>query len=155
MITSAIIVPTDDLDPATVQAIRDAVARVLAEASDMEPAPTAVRGWTPELARELDTRLRDRDRAERANVIRALAQNGGKIDRKSVVEICGYGPERKINGFTKPVKGVIRQMIAEGLLPADVADPLRPQYPSGAIGQATGFAMPPEVAEVFVAAHTA
>ncbi len=151
MIKKAFIIEAEDLDAATEQAIYDAVARVLAGASGVK----AVRGWTPELARELDTRLRGRDRAERADVIRAMAQNGGQIDRNSVVEICGYNPERKINGFTKPVKGVIRQMTAEGLLPANAADPLRPQYPSGAIGQATGFTMPSEVAEVFIAAHSA
>jgi len=150
--TNAIIIDTGDLDPATVAAIHDAVAVIIAEASGMEPAANAVRGWTPELVREFDKRLRERGRSDRADVIRASARSGGRIDRSTVVTICQLEPDRKINGFTKPVKGVLNQMITEGLLPADVANPLHPLYPSGAIGQAIGFDMPSEVAAVFIAA---
>ena len=149
--TDAIIIDTEGMEPATVQAIKDAVARILADADIAEPAPDAVRGWTRELANILDGRLRTRGRSVQADVIAAAAQAGGYIDREQVYEIGGYGPERSLNGFTKPVTGVMRELNSEGLLPADAAHPMSPAYdPNNASFQrALGFYMPPEIAELF------
>ncbi len=156
-ITSAIIVDTDGLEPVTIAALHAAIATVMAEASDMTPAPDAVQGWTPELALELDTRLRQRNRPVQADTIRAAALAGGHVDRSTVYELGGYDPERVLNGFTRPVNGVMKEMVAEGLLPVDAAHPMKPDYDptNPSFQRAQGFGMAEDVAAVFAAAHTA
>lgn len=151
MITHTLQIDVDDLDPATIEAIRVAVSTVLADASDVKPAPSAVLGWTPELAKELDKRLRARNRPVQADIIKAIAQAGGSIDRPEVYDIGDYKPERSLNGSTKPVKGVMADMVAEGLLPADAAKPMIPIYDAAvpSYQKAKGFYMAPELAPVF------
>lgn len=51
-----------------------------------------------------------------------LPARAGTWNRARVYELGGY-PERSLNGFTKPVSGVMRELTAEGLLPADAAYP--------------------------------
>jgi len=156
---------TLELDVTGIDPTHRPLARAIAEAaiaaavahSGVTPEPE-VHGWTQELAREFDRRLRARRWAQRADVVHALAAAGGNLDRTEVYTMCGYGPDHKMNGFTKPAKGVLRRMIAEGLLPAKADDdesksnPLRPTYPTGVLTRATGFHMEPELAEIFTAA---
>lgn len=56
--------------------------------------------------------------------------------------------------FTKPVGGIIRAMQAEGLLPHDAADPMRPIYDTATppSRKAQGFQMYPDLVPVFAAA---
>jgi hypothetical protein len=156
MITTALLIEVDDLEPETVQAIHDACAKILAQASGVTPAPEAVLGWTPALAGELDARLRSRNRPVQADTIKAEAAAGGSVDRATVYEVGGYDPKRSLNGFTKPVRGVMAELIAEGLLPADAAHPMKPTYDPNipSYQRAKGFKMPPELASVFHSAHT-
>lgn len=155
-VTSAIIIDTDGLEPATIAALHTAIASVIADASDMTPAPDAVQGWTPELAVKLDTRLRTRNRPVQADTIRAAALAGGHVDRATVYELGGYDADRVLNGFTRPVNGVMKELADEGLLPADAAHPMKPDYDHSnpSFQRAQGFGMPEDVAAVFAAAHT-
>lgn len=144
----------EGLDRHTVQAIRDSAARIIAEARGDAEAPGAVRGWTPRLAAMLDGRLRVRGRSVQADVIAAIARAGGFVDRDSVYRIGGYDPERSLNGFTKPVSGVMRELVDEGLLPENAASPLSSEYDptNAAFQRARGFSMPADVAELFATA---
>ncbi len=144
-------VDLDGLDDATIDAIRRAVDDVL---GNTQPAVEAVQGWTPELAAELLARLGQRNRPVQALVIKAMATSGGEVDRAKVYELGGYPQERSLNGFTRPVAGVVNEMVSEGLLAASAAcpmitlyDPNNPSYQ-----KARGFSMPSEVAEVFASA---
>ncbi len=153
-ITNAIIIETDDLEPETVQAIHEAVAKVFSAASGMQPSPSAIQGWTPELAAELDARLRLRNRPVQADTIKSAAKAGGHVDRASVYELGGYDADRSVNGFTKPVRGVMKEMVGEGLLAPDAANPMEPDYDPNnpAYQRAQGFSMPADVAAVFAEA---
>lgn len=155
MITNALLIEVDDLDQETIAAIHTAVAEILAAASGVAPAPDAVLGWTPALAKELDTRLRARNRPVQADTIQAEAKAGGSVDRATVYTLGGYDEKRSLNGFTKPVTGVMTELIAEGLLSADAAHPMKPLYIAAlaSFQKAQGFSMPPELASVFRAAH--
>lgn len=150
-ITTAILIDVEGLDPEVVEEIRDAAAAIIARTSDTVPDPDAVRGWTPALVDAFDARLRRRGRWVQADTIAAAARAGGRVSRETVYEIGGYDRARSLNGFTKPVAGVMRDMVREGLLPADAANPMKPVYDaSNAANQkALGFTMPAEVAEVF------
>jgi hypothetical protein len=155
-VTNAIIIDTDGLEPSTIAALHAAIASVIADASDMTPAPDAVQGWTPQLAVELDTRLRTRNRPVQADTIRAAALAGGHVDRATVYELGGYDADRVLNGFTRPVNGVMKELVVEGLLPADAAHPMKPDYDHSnpSFQRAQGFGMPEAVAAVFATAHT-
>ena len=150
-VSDAIIIDVEGLEPAVVQEIRDAVAGIIARVSDRDPDPNAVQGWTPELVDAFDARLRGKGRWVQADTIEAAARAGGHIERDAVYQIGGYDPARSLNGFTKPVHGVMRDMIREGLLPADAVNPMTPVYdPNNAANQkALGFTMPAELAAVF------
>jgi hypothetical protein len=152
-ITDAIIVDTTDLEPETVAEIRKAVAEILGAASTIAPDPNAICGWTAQTAEELDTRLRAAYRPVQANAIAAAAHAGGVVDRASVYAIGSYESTRNLNGFTKPVRNAIKDMVAEGLLPADAVNPLEPVYDSSnaSYQKAQGFSMPAELAELFAA----
>lgn len=144
------------LDPTLIPAVRtafDAFVNGLAGAHNAVP-EVLVHYWDSQLVREFDRRLRARHSPRQADVVRAIAVAGGRLDRAAVVELCGFAPDRQLNGFTKPVKNVLRAMAADGLLPAGSDDdtrktnPLRPDYVDGP-GKATHFFMDPMVAGTF------
>ncbi|MFW3171162.1 hypothetical protein [Geodermatophilus sp. CPCC 206100] len=149
--SSAIIVDTEELDAGTVDKLRAAIAAVLAEAGAFEPDPAAVLGWSPAAIAEFGARLAARNRTVQLAALRHAADNGGSVDRDTVYRLGGYAPERSLNGFTKPVKGVMRELVAEGMLPADAPHPLAPRYDPAAssIQRAQGFEMPAELAGLF------
>lgn len=153
-ITGALIIDVEGLEQHTVQAIRDAAARIIADARGEIVDPMAVRGWTTQLAAALDGKLRMRGRSVQADAIAAAARAGGFIDREAVYAIGGYDRGRSLNGFTKPVVGAVRELIDEGRLPETAAAPLSTEYdPNNASFQrARGFSMPADVAEIFVGA---
>lgn len=151
--SSAIIVDTEELDPGTVEKLRAAIAVVLAEAAAFEPDPAAVLGWSPAAVVEFGVRLAARYRTVQLAALRHAADNGGWVDRNTVYELGGYAPSRSLNGFTKPVSGVMRELAAEGMLPADAASPLVPRYDPAvsSFQRAQGFDMPAELAVLFAA----
>jgi hypothetical protein len=152
-ITDAIIIDTTDLEPGTVAKIREAIAGVLAAESSFSPDPGAILGWTAETVLELDARLRNANRPVQANSIAEAAHAGGVIDRPTVYAIGSYKPERSLNGFTKPVRNAMKDMVAEGLLAADAVNPLEPVYDwtNASYQKAQGFSMPAELASLFAA----
>lgn len=154
-VSASLVVDVDDLEPETIEKLRAAINAVLAEANFV-PDPAAVAGWTAASAAEFDKRLRARHRPVQADSIAASAHAGGHVTRAAVYAIGGYQPDRSLNGFTKPVRGVMKEMVAEGLIPADAAMPLEPVYDptNQAFQKAQGFTMPAAVAAVFASALT-
>jgi hypothetical protein len=92
----------------------------------MQPSPSAIQGWTPELAAELDARLRLRNRPVQADTIKSASRAGGH-DLALVYELGGYDPDRSTNDFTKPVGGYEGNG-RRGLLPPDAANPMASDY---------------------------
>jgi len=156
-ISSALVIDTEDLDTETIQRIRNAVAEILAEADDFDPDPSAVLGWTMAAAAELRLRLERINRPVQARTIAAAAHNGGFVARTMVYDLGGYDQARSLNGFTKPVRRVMRAMVSDRLIPAEAAIPMEPVYdPSNPSFQRTqGFRMPAELAAVFAQAFPA
>lgn len=151
---SALIVDTQGLDTDTVERIRTAVAKILAEASDFEPDPAAVGGWTVTTAAQLCLRLERTNRPVQAHAIASAAHSGGFVDRATVYDLGGYDEERSLKGWTRPVGRLTQLMITERLLPADALIPLTAVYdPSNSSLQKTmGFRMPAELVPVFAQA---
>jgi hypothetical protein len=112
------------------------------------PTGTLSATWPPAGVRELLRRL-DIQRPTQATVLRIAAHNGGFVERNVVYEVGDYAPARTLRGFTRPVNRVTRDLQREGLVPQGVVPALQADYEHGM--QATGFLVPPEVAEVIVA----
>jgi hypothetical protein len=150
-----LVLDLEDLEPETQAeieaAVQETVDAILARTSTHEPDPAAVRGWTPDLAREYEARLRRRGGVVQARTLGYQAHHDGVAPREKVYELGGYPAGRRLNGFTKPSNAVFREMVQEGLLPADAANPVTPVYDHTrrSFQQAQGFTMPKEVAEVF------
>ncbi len=108
-------------------------------------------GWTAPTAGELHRRLLAQNRPVQALTIAAEARAGGECSRDEVYRLGGYDSERSLSGFTKPVTRILREMQAEGLLPPDAANPLKPIYDPAnpSYQKATGFRMAAQLAPVF------
>lgn len=143
-----IAVPTDNLSNDTISKLRSAIDSILAEAS------SPVEGWTVSTAIEAIRRLQRRNRPAQLRVLRAIAENGGYVDRAQVYELAGYGEQRRLNGFSKPVNGVVRELVDEGALPSEAGHPMYTDYDADnpSFQKARGFGMPTELAPVFTAA---
>ena len=154
--TTALVVELDDLEEAEITELRSVVTKTLASFRTVQADPSALLGWTVSTAAELHRRLIAKNRPVQAKTIAAQAQAGGECSRDEVYRIGEYEPERSLSGFTKPVAGVMRQMIAEGLLPVDAVNPMQPIYDPAnpSFQKAQGFRMPTELAPIFVAALT-
>lgn len=155
--TTALVVELDDLEEAEVTELRSVVTKTLASFRTVQADPSAVLGWTVSTAVELHRRLISKNRPVQAKTIAAQARAGGECSRDEVYRLGEYEPERSLSGFTKPVAGVMRQMIAEGLLPVDAVNPMQPIYDPAnpSFQKAQGFRMPTELALVFAEALTA
>lgn len=146
----------DEANVPVLTAAFDAAVAALRSAASAPPAPRRLDGWTEDLVRRFDQTLAARGPKQR-EVVRAIAVAGGKIDRATLKSICGFAPERTLNGITKPAKGVLRVLAHRGDLPAGCAEdtsdanPMRPWYANGP-GQATDFFMEPSLAQLFVRA---
>ena len=163
----ALIVPVDGLDSGTVKKLREAIAHVLSSrgeaadgaddgisTGDESAAPSdapPIRGWSTRAAAELIRRLRAKKRPVQATAIATAAHSGGYIDRDTVYTIGRYPKTRALTGFTKPIAGTMREMVSEGLLPADAGAPILPEYDptNPSYQRARGFRMPADVATVF------
>jgi hypothetical protein len=110
-----------------------------------------IAGWTSSRAAELRRRLLSANRPVQAMTIAAEVEAGGECDRDEVYRLGGYEADRSLNGFTKPVARIMREMADAGVLPADAAHPMQPIYdPSNPSYQrAQGFRMPVELVPVF------
>jgi hypothetical protein len=86
-----------------------------------------------------------------AAVIRYAAAHGGFVDRETVFEICDFPSDRKLNGFTRPVRRISGYLKDASLVSEDAVDVLEPVYDSGAWVQASGFRIPDEVIPLVLA----
>ena len=155
-ISNTLTITVDDLDDEQVTWLREQISHLVAELHPTPPDPDAVHGWTPRSAAELLRRLGLANRPVQVRVIGAAAEAGGTCDRGTVYKLGGYDEDRSLKGFTRPVKRLMKQMQAEGLVPVDAADPMEPIYDEAnpSFQQAQGFKMSPELAPVFKAAST-
>lgn len=85
-------------------------------------------GWTVVALGELLSRLKVSNGVVQAEAIRVALDNGGQVDRAEVYTIGGYGPDRSLKGFTRPINRIVEQMKTDGLLPADAVPPFKPDY---------------------------
>ena len=154
LVSSTLTITTDGLEDTEVAVLRRVINETLASFSAVALDPAAVFGWTAGTAAELLLRLEQAHRPVQAAVIRIAAQGDGTCTRDDVYEAGNYSPDRSLNGFTKPVGGIIRAMQAEGLLPYNAADPMRPIYDTAnaSFQKAQGFQMHPDLVPVFAAA---
>ena len=153
-VSSTLTITTDGLKESEVIVLRRVINETLASFSVADLDPASVLGWTPATAAELLHRLEQAHRPVQAAVIRIEAQGDGTCTREAVYEAGNYNPDRSLNGFTKPVGGIVRAMQAEGLLPHDAADPMRPIYDTAnaSFQKAQGFQMHEDLVPVFAAA---
>lgn len=153
-ITNTITVVVDGLDPDDIEQLQTGIAKLLAEMEADEHPVETVFGWTSASATKLLLRLVEGNCPVQAKVIHAAAINGGECDRETVYELGDYDESRTLKGFTRPVKRIMREMQTNGDLPIDAEDPMKPIYDheNPSFQRAQGFAMPSELAAVFVAA---
>jgi hypothetical protein len=86
-------------------------------------------------------------RSELAKVVQVAAELGGKIDRSTVYDICGFNADRKLNRFTMPATGLVRSMVEDGDLLDGLQDPIWALYEGP--GKAVGFGVPEEFVDFF------
>ncbi|TQJ20785.1 hypothetical protein FBZ33_0989 [Micromonospora sp. A202] len=102
--------------------------------------------WTSEMWEALLSRLEDSAYPIRVAVLREAASSPeGFIPRHRVYEIGDYDQNRLLVGFTKPIIGATRKLIADGELPAGLEPALRAHYLRP--GKAEGFLVPRSVVE--------
>ncbi|MET9398441.1 PIN-like domain-containing protein [Kitasatospora sp. NPDC002965] len=126
----------------------DRLRSVEEETEDAVAAPTAadtsLGDWNAEALREMLLRLEIEGFNERAAVIRWAADHDGSVDRNTVMEICGYDQDGKLNAFTRPLGRLTRELRDEGLVADDVAPLLRAAYDSAvSYVRASGFQLHP------------
>lgn len=97
-------------------------------------------GWTPENASHLMRSLLDHYPAQHRAIVVAHA-HGGWITREEVYQQAGYGPERSLRGFTRPVERLTRLLMDRGFLPYYAEPALVPRYNFAETGhnRAVGF----------------
>lgn len=101
-----------------------------------------LRDWSVESVRALMLRL-DQANWRQAEVIREAARRGGELDRDSVYELARFRPDRTLRGFTKPVRRIAGELMAEGLVSLTAPDPLAARYDHGP--RASHFTVPQSV----------
>lgn len=160
---NTIVTDVSELDPDQVSLAAKLCTGIVAALASAHPttapAPAVrVHGWDEDMARELVARLQNHG-GLRDHVMRAIVDAGGSIDRETVMSVCGFGPMRNMTGFTKPVKGVLRDFVMRGDITAQCeedahpANPMRPYYANGP-GKFTDLFMAPELATLFQRALT-
>lgn len=111
-------------------------------AADVASAVSApAQGWTASGVQAV-LQLLDEGNHVQADVIRRAAERGGVIERDEVYEICGYGPDRSLRGFTRPITRVTGALQLEGVLDEGIEPLLTPQYDTGVL--ALRFILPDE-----------
>lgn len=156
-ITNSITVVVDRLDPDEIEQLHSGITKLLAEIEADEQPSEAVLGWTSTSATKLLVRLFQGNRPVQAKVIHVAASNGGECDRDTVYDLGDYDESRSLKGFTRPVNRIMKEMQANGDLPIDAADPMKPIYDheNPSFQRAQGFAMPSELAALFATLHEA
>ncbi|MEU1396971.1 PIN-like domain-containing protein [Micromonospora zamorensis] len=100
--------------------------------------------WSPGMWEVLLARLEESGYPVRVAVLREAAGDpDGFIPRQRVYELGEYDSGRLLVGFTRPIAGATRDLIASGDLPAGLEPALRAQYLKP--GKAEGFVVPRSV----------
>ena len=103
--------------------------------------------WSADSYESLLARLEQTNNTTQADVLREAAVNGkGFVSRARVYEIGDYEPTRRLTGFTKPVVGCTRDLVASGDIPAGLEVALRARY--NGPGRAIGFGVARPIAEI-------
>ncbi|EIV96187.1 PIN-like domain-containing protein [Frankia sp. QA3] len=108
------------------------------ESEEQEP------GWTAAAVDAVLNRLRQ-EAAVQARAIERAAESDGFISRDEVYRIAGYGADRSLRGFTRPVRRIVAYFQGRGRIPLD-AEPLLDAVYDDQSGQAIGFRIPASVA---------
>ena len=113
-------------------------------ATPSDPAPRLLpeERWTSGAAAELLRRLDDEGWAQ-AKVLRAAGRTDGRVERATVYELAKFPEDRSLNGFTRPVRRIARQLLQEGILTNEPPVALRPHYVQG--GKASFFTVPEDL----------
>lgn len=99
----------------------------------------AASGWTPDSLGALLGELSERYPSHGRVVVKAAA-NGGFVDRATVLEVAGYGPDRQLKGFTRPISTVTRDLEEQQVLTGKEPFLLRTIYGSESQpNRASGF----------------
>nr|WSZ99318.1 PIN domain-containing protein [Streptomyces sp. NBC_00857] len=110
-------------------------------------------GWTQASLNAVMADLWNRYPAH-AKVVIEAAENGGFVDRATVYELAGYGPNRQLKGFTRPISTVVRDLEEQGVLSGEEPFPLRTIYGSAEEPSwASGFRLADEVIPLVLAQH--
>lgn len=86
-----------------------------------------------------------------AKVIVAAAVNGGFVDRATVYDLAGYPDDRQLQGFTRPISTVARELEDQGSLTGEESFLLHTIY--GSLTEpswATGFRIPDEAVPILL-----
>jgi hypothetical protein len=120
-------------------------------AADNDTVSAAVE-WTKETIQQLIGLLAAQGAYAQAHTFNEAIANGGEISRERVYEIGGYGGERSLKGFTRPIRRIVKQMQAQGLVPETAQVPIEPIYDAQISGyqRTQGFRLMPGIAELYL-----
>jgi predicted nucleic acid-binding protein len=111
-------------------------------------------GWTAGAVRRLMSELRDYYPIQ-YDAIRRAFSNDGYVSRDAVYELAGYGPDRSLRGFTRPIERLTRLLVDEEVLPYFAESALVAYYDFQATGnnKAIGFGLSSGFLTAYVEAY--
>lgn len=125
------------------------VSNVLAVAAELAAQNHITEKVTPALTEHMAVLVQAMTKAgypDRSEVLRAAAAAGGYLTREQAVAAAALQPGSGLKGFTRPFNRVAEELRETGAIPADLPDPLAPQYNPNISGyqRALGFRVPDE-----------
>jgi hypothetical protein len=99
-------------------------------------------GWTAEALEALFHGLEYEGYANRVAVIRYAADTDGHAEPEAVYDLCDYGDDRTLKGFTKPIARISRKLQEQGMIPDSAVPVLTAEYQNGP-GRTSGFRVHP------------
>lgn len=83
---------------------------------------------------------------DQKKVVLQAIENGGQVSRSETFKIIGRPEDKSLNGFTKPVKALMKRLKEKQELPEDAVSLLSPIYDdTGRYQPAQGFKVPLQV----------
>lgn len=98
-------------------------------------------GWTAEAVAQVRAYLRERSDEARLRCFNFAIDQGGWLSREKLFELAHYGPDRRLNGWTRPFDTICNLMVDEGTLPDDAPWVIEAVYLDNS-GQASGYRIP-------------
>lgn len=118
----------------------DSVQNVELVDAQSTPIDETVGSWSYASLMPVIRKLRAQAPVQEASIARAV-ENGGYVSREEIYEIGGYGPERMLKGFTRPVTRISLEVAADWNLSRfdrDLLDPVYAEMKAG-FGWVDGF----------------